>query len=121
MSKKSYFLQPELTLTKLGIRLILTKCSKHNSQMFFVFFFTLGINKNVVDKHHDEHIQIIHEHFVHEIPKIGRGVGQTKRHHGVLIPLVTSGESGLGNISPTDLQLVITSAKINFLENSSPI
>ena len=114
MSKKSDFPKPKLTLTELSIQLMLTKCSEHSSQMFCVFLFTLGIDKNVVDKHHDKLVQIIHEHIVHEIHEIGGGIGQTERHQGVLIQSVTSDKYGLGNISLTHLQLMISGAKIDF-------
>ena len=54
MSKKSDFLTLELALTELSIQLMLTKCSEHNPQMFFVFFLTLGVDQNVINEYHDK-------------------------------------------------------------------
>jgi hypothetical protein len=44
MTKKSYFLQPKFTFTKLGIKLVLSKLFHYKTKMFLMFFIVLGID-----------------------------------------------------------------------------
>jgi hypothetical protein len=39
--------------------------------MFLMITITLGITKNIVDESHDKSVQILHEHLIHQIHKIG--------------------------------------------------
>jgi hypothetical protein len=32
--------------------------------MFFMIFFTLRIDKNIINEHHDESVQILHKHLI---------------------------------------------------------
>jgi hypothetical protein len=38
---------------------------QYQVEMFLMFFFILGVNQDIVDEHHHELIQIVHEDFVH--------------------------------------------------------
>jgi hypothetical protein len=40
VTQEWYFLDPELTLAKLGVQLVLSWLLKYNSEMFFMFFHT---------------------------------------------------------------------------------
>jgi hypothetical protein len=51
MSKKWDLLQPECTLTKLGIELMVTKSLQNNSEMLRMLFFALGIDQDVIDEY----------------------------------------------------------------------
>jgi hypothetical protein len=86
-----------------------------------MFGFCLGVNQNVVNEHYEKLVEILHEHFIHEVHKIGGGIGQPKRHHGVFIQSVTGGESGFGDIRLSYFQLMVFSSEINLRENSSSI
>jgi hypothetical protein len=48
---------------------------------------------------------------------VSGGVGQTKRHHQILIKIVSGGESSLWDIFLTDLDLMIAGTKVNLREN----
>jgi hypothetical protein len=37
--------------------------------------FTLRIDKNIIDEHHDESIQLLHKHLIHQIHKISWCIG----------------------------------------------
>jgi hypothetical protein len=37
--------------------------------------FTLRIDKNIVDEHHDKSVQILHKHLIHQIHEIGWCIG----------------------------------------------
>ena len=58
-----------------------------------MFVFRLRINKNVVDEHKDELIEIFPEYSIHEIDKERRSVRQTERHNEPLKRTITSAES----------------------------
>jgi hypothetical protein len=60
MPKKRDFLQPEITLTKLGIQLMLSQLLQNKSQMLLMFLLSLGVNQNIINKHHNELIQVLH-------------------------------------------------------------
>jgi hypothetical protein len=89
--------------------------------MFYVLFLGLGIDQDVVDKYHHKLVKELHEYLIYEIHEIGRGIGQTKGHDGVLEQAVASGEGGLGNVGLSDLQLMISSAEINLGEHFGSI
>jgi hypothetical protein len=61
------FLDLELTLTELGIQMMLLQTLKYNSELIFMFFHTLRIYQNVINKHHNELVQLRHENWVHEV------------------------------------------------------
>jgi hypothetical protein len=44
---------------------------------------------------------------------VNGGIGQTKRHHQILIKTVSGGESSLWDIFFTDLDLMIARIKVN--------
>jgi hypothetical protein len=54
MSKKWYFLQPESTLAKLGIELMVSKSLQNNSEMLRMLLFALGVDQDVVNEDHDK-------------------------------------------------------------------
>jgi hypothetical protein len=50
-------------------------CKKWVLQMFIMFFFILGEYQNIIDKHHNELVQLFHEYFVHQVHEVGRSIG----------------------------------------------
>ena len=63
-----------------------------------VSFFVVWVNEYIIDEDDHELIKKVHEYFIHHMHEEGGGVGEAKRHDGILIETVASGESGLGNI-----------------------
>jgi hypothetical protein len=80
MPKEWHFTQPELTITKLVIELVIPQLLQYQAQMFLMFSIILGINQNVIDEYHDELIKIFHKHIVHHIHEVDWCIGQAKRH-----------------------------------------
>jgi hypothetical protein len=70
VTQEWYFLDLKLALAKLGIKLVLSKTLKYNSEMFFMFFHNLQIYKNVVNEHHDKLVQLPHKNRVHEVHEV---------------------------------------------------
>jgi hypothetical protein len=58
VSQEWYSLDPKLAHAKLGIKLDLSQSLKYNSDVFFVFFHSLQIYKNVINEHHDKLVQL---------------------------------------------------------------
>jgi hypothetical protein len=54
---------------------VVPRLFQYYPQMLLMFLNTLGVDKYVVDKDYDKLIQLIHKYFVHEVHKIGRGIG----------------------------------------------
>jgi hypothetical protein len=106
------FAQPELTLVVLHIELMITQSLKHNAEMPFMLFLVLRIGKDVINEDHDKLVQLCHEYRVHQVHEVSKGIGQSKRHHQILIETVLSGESSLQNIFFMDLDLMVTRSKI---------
>jgi hypothetical protein len=107
------FSQPELALAELHIQLMITQSLKYNAEMLFMLFLTLRKDQDVIIEEHDKLVQLFHKNRVHQVQEVSRGVGQTKRHHQILIKTVSGGESSLWNIFFTDLDLMIARAKVN--------
>jgi hypothetical protein len=51
MTQELYLMNPELTVAKLHIKLMVSQSLKHDLEMFF---HTLRVNKDVVNEHHDK-------------------------------------------------------------------
>jgi hypothetical protein len=58
MAQEWHFIDLELTLPKLGVKLGLSQLLKHDSKVLLMFFHTLRIYKNVVNEHHDKLVQL---------------------------------------------------------------
>jgi hypothetical protein len=85
MTQELNFTQPELALAELRIKLMITQSLKHNAKMLFMLFLTLRKEQDVVNEDHDKLVHLFHENRLHQVHKVSRGVGQTKRHHQILI------------------------------------
>jgi hypothetical protein len=92
---------------------MITQSLKYNAEMLFMHFPTLKKDQDVINEDHDKLVQLFHETRVHQVHEMSGGIGQTKRHHQILIKTVSGGESSLCNIFFTDLDLMIARAKVN--------
>jgi hypothetical protein len=108
MSEKQNFLQPESALAELGIELMVSKSLQNNSEMLHMHFFTLEIDQDVINEDHDKLVQLWHEHGVHQVHKMCRSIGESKRHNQILIQPVPGRECSFRDIFWTDLDLMIT-------------
>src|SRR4051812_29002293 len=95
MSKKSNLIQPKFTLTEHGIQLMLPEFLKYPTQMFFMLFFSLGIDQNIIDEYDNKLVKKLHEHLVHHVHEISWCICQSKWHHGILIQSIPGGKSSL--------------------------
>jgi hypothetical protein len=98
MTHELNFDQPELTLAELRIQLMITQSLKYNAEMLFMLFLTLRKDQDVVDEDHDKLVQLFHENRVHPLHEVSGGVGQTKRHHQILIPKFRGGKQPMTRI-----------------------
>jgi hypothetical protein len=86
---------------------MITQSLKYNAEMLLMLFLTLRKDQDVVNEDHDKLVQLFHENRVHQLHEVSGGIGQTKRHHQILINTVSGGESSLWDIFFTDLDLMI--------------
>jgi hypothetical protein len=113
MSKKRNFLQPESILAEFGIELMVPKLLQNNAEVSHMLFFTLGIDQDVVNEDNNKLVQLRHEYGVQRVHEMCRSIGEPKRHNQILILPVPGRESGLKNVFQVDLDLMITSTKID--------
>ena len=84
---------------------MLSKTLENDAKVLGMFFFILGIYKNVVNENHDKLVQFRHKHRVHKIHEMRWGIGQLKRHDQILIESIFGREGRLGDILSSDLDL----------------
>jgi hypothetical protein len=119
MTQEWYFLDPELTLAKVDVKLVHSQPLKYNSEVLFVFFYSLQIYKNIVNEYHDKLVQLRHEDKLHEVHEVCWCIHQPKGHDKILIETISNREGCLGYIFGTNLDLVIAEAEIIFREHLS--
>jgi hypothetical protein len=117
MAKKWNLLQPECTLAKLGIKLMVMKSLQNNPKMLLMLFFIPGVDQDVINEYHDKLVQLRYEYRFHQVHEMCRSIGESKRHNQVLIQPVPSRECSLRNIFRMDLDLMITRTKIDLGED----
>jgi hypothetical protein len=92
MTQELNFTQPELAFAKLRINLMITQSLKRSAKMLFIFFLTLRKEQDVINEDHDKLVYLFHENRVHQVHEVSGGIGQTKRHHQILVPRFRGGE-----------------------------
>jgi hypothetical protein len=78
MTLEQNFTDPELALVKLGIQLTILWPLKYFPQVLFMLLLILGIYKNIINEHHYELVEVVHEHTVHQVHEVSWHIRQTK-------------------------------------------
>jgi hypothetical protein len=86
--------------------------------MFLRLSFHLGVNQNVVDENHEKLIQVLHEHLIHEIHEVSRGIRNSEGHHSILVESIPGAKHCHGNIQLSNSQLVISRSQIILGKNT---
>jgi hypothetical protein len=102
------FINPEFTLAKLSIKLMVSQSLKHDSEMLYMY---------VANEDHKKLVHVQHEYRVHEVHDVFWHICQPKRHDKILIKPVSLRERCLGDIFGMDFNLMITRVKINLGEH----
>jgi hypothetical protein len=84
-AQKFYIIQPEFTLGKHSIELMVSKTLENNVKVLSMIFLILGMNKDVINKNHNELVKFGHEYRIHEIDEVGRSICEPERHDQILI------------------------------------
>ena len=66
MPKISHFRKPEFTLGILSIQFMLSKFFQNKLKVFSMFFFVLGVYKDIIQINHDKLVEVFHEYKVHQ-------------------------------------------------------
>jgi hypothetical protein len=61
MTQELKFAQPELSLAKHRIKLMIKQSLKHNTEMLFMFFLTFRKDQYVINEDHGKLVQFFHE------------------------------------------------------------
>jgi hypothetical protein len=88
------------------------------TEMFFGFFFALGVNQYTIDEHYDELVQVFHKDLVYQIHKVGWSFNQSKIHHRLLVRTIPQNEGNLWKVTCLYFQLILSRSKINFREHT---
>ena len=83
------------------------------SQMLFMFFLILRINKNVIKENKNILVQISAEDTTHKEHKCRWGICETKWYHYKIIMSLPCSESCVMNIFIFDSYLMVTRPKVN--------
>jgi hypothetical protein len=58
MSKKQNLIRSEITLTELGIELMVSKSLQNNSEMLRMLLFTLEVDQDIINEDHNKLVQL---------------------------------------------------------------
>ena len=120
MSQESHLSKPKLTLTELGIQLIVPEFQENNSQMILMLLLRLRVDQDVVNKDHNKLIQIRLEYPMHEIHECRWHIRQLEGHHRELERPIFSLKHCLRDINLSNSQLMVTGAKVYLGVDSRP-
>jgi hypothetical protein len=87
-------------------------------EMFFGFFFALGVNQYTIDEHYDKLVKVFHKDRVHQIHIVSRGSSQSKIHHCILVWTIPPIVGNLWKVTCLYFQLILSRLKINFREHT---
>jgi hypothetical protein len=71
------------------------------------------IDKDVINEHYYELVQLIHKYLIHHVHEISRGISESEGDHCELILPVSGDESCLRNVLGPDFHLMIPRPEIN--------
>ena len=71
-------------------------------------------DQNVVKINNNENVRDIREHFIHEMLKGGRGIGESKGHDQILKRTIAGSESCHPLLAFLDADIVVTRSEVNF-------
>jgi hypothetical protein len=121
VTQERHLLHPKLPLAYLDVQSRVLKLLQYQPEMFFVFFFTLGVKQYVIDEHHDKLVRILHKDLVHHIHIVGWGFCQSKIHHRILVQTIPRNEGSPRKVTLSFLRLILSRLKINFREHTRTI
>jgi hypothetical protein len=74
---------------------MITESLKYNAEMLFMLFLTLRKDQDVINEDNDKLVQLFYKNRVHQLHEVSGGIGQSKRHHQILVKTASGGESSL--------------------------
>jgi hypothetical protein len=81
--------------------------------MLLMLFSGSRIDKDVINEHHYELVQFIHEYLIHHVHEISQDISESEGHHCELILPVSGDECCLGNVLGSDFHLMVPRPKVN--------
>ena len=103
----------EVTLAQFCIQLMLPEQLQCQSQMLFMLFLILRINKNVIKENKKKLVQILVEDIVHKAHKCSWCICKIKWYHYKLIMPIPCPEGCLMNLFVLDPHLMVIRSQVN--------
>ena len=79
-SQEFHTIQLKFTFREFGIKLMISKTLKNNTEMLGIFFFIFGVYEDVINEDHNKLVKLEHKHRIHEIHEVGRSIREPERH-----------------------------------------
>ncbi|KAK4706538.1 hypothetical protein R3W88_033905 [Solanum pinnatisectum] len=80
--------------------------------MICMFFLILRVNEDIINKDNNEQVQILREHFVHQIHESCKSIGLSKRHNYKFIMTILGSEGYLWDVTISDSELMIIISEV---------
>jgi hypothetical protein len=96
MTQELNFVQPELALAELHIKLMITQSLKHNTEILFMLFLTLRKDQDVINEDHDKLVHLFHENRVHQAHEVSGGLGKDGDGPDRWAPAISDGDAVTG-------------------------
>src|SRR4051812_31360204 len=106
----------ELALGDLAVELVLSQEGEDLSDVFIVFGVGLAEYENVINVHNDRLIEEGAEDVLDQGLECGGSIGETERHHLVLVVAVARAEGGLLDVLFVDSDLVVAPMQVDLGE-----
>ncbi|CAL0334864.1 unnamed protein product [Lupinus luteus] len=81
--------------------------------MIDMFFCSLRVNQNIINKYDHKRVKIRMKNYVHVIHEYCRSIGYTKWHHKVFLMTISRTKSSFRNILRLYAYMLITRSKID--------
>jgi hypothetical protein len=94
------------------------KTLQYQTEVFFVSFFILRVDKYVIDFPHNKLDLILHKFIVHQIHIVGRVFHQSKIQHCLHVRAIPQNEGRLRKVTFSYLRLIPSRSKLDLGEHT---
>ncbi len=88
--------------------------------LYMLFVFTFGVDKDVIEVHYHENVELLCQDLIDVTLKHGRRISQSKRHNLVFEVTIVDPEDCLPFIAFSDPHLMVSIGQIELGETLSP-
>ncbi len=120
IAEESHLILMKLALLDVSVQQVFPQLVQHPSNGLYVLFaFVLGVDKDVIEIHYYENVELLCQHLVDVTLKRGRCVGQSKKHDLIFEVTIASFEGRLLFVAFPDPYSIVGIGQIKLGETSS--